>query len=255
MTRRVPTEDEVALFKAALKEGAQLPPRRGKGKARSLAKSKALRTQTPSDPERDPVSPPENRRSKAAKGVLAHPPGPKQTDIAPSRRALLEAERALFEAALQDAAPLGQSSLTRLRPAPAKAHVARASTGPGVSGPSPSGLDGRRRTKLRRGDLEPEARLDLHGLTETAAHDALTRFVHQARARGQRLVLIVTGKGDRAAGADDSDPFVRRRGVLRQLTPRWLKEPELAQFVADMTSAHRRHGGQGALYVYLRKPR
>ena len=105
--------------------------------------------------------------------------------------------------------------------------------------------------------MEPEAKLDLHGLTEATAHRALVTFLRGTQVRGLKLVLVVTGKGRRRA---DDEPFdlelvARSRGVLKTMVPRWLKEPELARFVATFGEAHRRHGGAGALYVYLRKPR
>lgn len=121
----------------------------------------------------------------------------------------------------------------------------------------PSGLDGRTADRLRRGLLSPDARLDLHGLTEAAGHRALITFVKGAQARGLRLLLVVTGKGNARDEADAFDMFAGRspRGILREMTPRWLKERELAGLIADVRAAHRRHGGEGALYVYLRKPR
>lgn len=104
--------------------------------------------------------------------------------------------------------------------------------------------------------MEPDARLDLHGFTEAAAHGALITFLRSAQMRGHRLALVVTGKGTRKS--DPYAPFdleldARSRGVLKTAVPRWLKEPALAGIVADMREAHRKHGGAGALYVYLRK--
>jgi DNA-nicking Smr family endonuclease len=118
------------------------------------------------------------------------------------------------------------------------------------------GVDGGTSERLRRGRLEPQSRLDLHGLTEAAAHRTLERFLKNAHAQSLRLVLVVTGKGLKPAA--DDEPFdlelhTRSRGVLRAMVPRWLKETALAPLVADVRSAHRRHGGGGALYIYLRK--
>jgi DNA-nicking Smr family endonuclease len=92
-------------------------------------------------------------------------------------------------------------------------------------------------------------------LTEASAHRALSAFLRAAHASGNRLVIVVTGKG--APPAPDA-PFdlelhSRSRGALKTLVPRWLEEPGLARFVADVRAAHRKHGGAGALYVYLRK--
>lgn len=175
-----------------------------------------------------------------------------------NRRDLKAEERALFEAAMKDAVPVKKPA-AKPKPGAAKAKSrivsAREADRAAPPGSSKSrGLDGNTIERLRRGALEPEARLDLHGFTEVAAHGALTRFLRDAAARGQRLVLVVTGKG--APSVQDA-PFGRSdrmRGVLKTMAPRWLAEPELAGFVADVRIAHRRHGGEGALYVYLRKP-
>ncbi len=171
------------------------------------------------------------------------------------RRILTEEERQLFESELGDAAPVKRATApsTPNAPTPAKTEPALAP----ARGKLPrAGLDGNTSERLRRGEIEPEARLDLHGLTETAAHRALVTFLRAAHARKLRLVLVVTGKGGVPSTAHE--PFdlgfeAPRRGVLKRMTPRWLKEPELAGFVADTREAHRRHGGSGALYVYLRK--
>ena len=93
-------------------------------------------------------------------------------------------------------------------------------------------------------------------MTEASAHRALLVFVKGAQARGLKLVLVVMGKGVREDVADAPfglDLARRPRGVLKTMTPRWLKERDLEHLVADVRHAHRRHGGEGALYVYLRK--
>lgn len=174
------------------------------------------------------------------------------------RRDLKADERALFEAAMKDAVRIAKPA-AKPKAGAAKARKASvAMSAPARAAASlsakPGGLDGKTAARLARGLLEPEARLDLHGLTEAAAHGALVSFLRAAAARGLRLVLVVTGKGLKpalpsAVGRDD-----RVRGVLKTMTPRWLAEPELSRFVADVRAAHRRHGGDGALYIYLRKP-
>jgi DNA-nicking Smr family endonuclease len=90
---------------------------------------------------------------------------------------------------------------------------------------------------LRRGGLEPEARLDLHGLTHDGAYRALLRFLFGAQAAGHKLVLVITGKG----------------GVLRERLPLWLGQAELQPLVAGVNKAHVKHGGDGAFYVLLRR--
>ena len=116
----------------------------------------------------------------------------------------------------------------------------------------PSGVNGGTEDRLRKGLLEPDAKLDLHGMTEAAAYRALSRFLNGARQRGNRLILVVTGKGN--PRKDEGASWMQSpHGVLKQMVPRWLKEPELAAMIASTKTAHVRHGGGGALYVYLRK--
>jgi DNA-nicking Smr family endonuclease len=164
------------------------------------------------------------------------------------RRIATEDERALFEAVLRDA-----SVLHAEKKKPAKKSAAAPAPKPVVTPRSRlTGVDGKTAERLRKGAVELDARLDLHGLTENTAHRALTTFVRGAAARGARLTLVITGKGAKAQTIEELfDPPAR--GVLKTMVPRWLAEPELARFVADVRSAHKRHGGGGALYVYLRK--
>ena len=160
----------------------------------------------------------------------------------------------MFEAALRGAKALDrQPPSSKLTPRPGPKQQAKTAT---ETRRAPSGIDGRTAERLRKGALEPDAKLDLHGLTEDSAHRALVTFLRGALSRGARLALVVTGKGLKPSAPDE--PFDleldrRTRGVLRAMVPRWLEEPDLAGFVADVRSAHRRHGGAGALYVYLRK--
>lgn len=113
-------------------------------------------------------------------------------------------------------------------------------------------MDRRRYDKLRRGRVEPQARLDLHGMTADRAHGALAAFILGAHAAGLRLVLVITGKG-RPGGMDALAPH--RHGVLRHNVPHWLAAPPLASKVLQIAPAHVRHGGGGAYYVYLRRLR
>ena len=116
------------------------------------------------------------------------------------------------------------------------------------------GLDGNTQDRLDRGLIAPDATLDLHGMTQTAAHRALQRFLRGARERDNRLIVVVTGKGN--PRAPDAAPWTESpHGVLKEMVPRWLAEPGLAQLIARVQPAHIRHGGAGALYVYLRKSR
>jgi len=120
--------------------------------------------------------------------------------------------------------------------------------------PTPGGVNGKTELRLKRGALEPEAKIDLHGRTEAAAHRALLSFLANAHAGGLRLVLVVTGKGN-PNKRDDAPWMASPHGVLKQMVPRWLGEPDFARLIAKTQPAHLRHGGGGALYVYLRKNR
>jgi DNA-nicking Smr family endonuclease len=126
----------------------------------------------------------------------------------------------------------------------------RAAKKPGGSG----GLDGNTQDRLDRGLIAPDATLDLHGMTQDRAHRTLIRFLANARERDNRLIVVVTGKGN-PRPADAAAWTESPHGVLKEMVPRWLAEPELKALVARVQPAHVRHGGGGALYVYLRKSR
>ena len=118
-----------------------------------------------------------------------------------------------------------------------------------VPRPAPAGgIDKRTARRIRRGSLRIEARIDLHGFTREEARRRLTRFIAESQAAGRRLVLVVTGKGRRAEDG-------MAAGVIRRETPVWLARPPNAARVLDTAPAQPRDGGDGALYVYLRKPR
>lgn len=110
----------------------------------------------------------------------------------------------------------------------------------------PAGIDKRTVQRLRKGRLPIDDRLDLHGMTQARAHQALKRFIHSASETGNRCVLIITGKGSRPDGGV---------GVLRSMVPRWLNEGPIRDKVLTFRPAHVQHGGDGALYVMLRRRR
>jgi DNA-nicking Smr family endonuclease len=119
-------------------------------------------------------------------------------------------------------------------------------------------FDRKAERKIRSGHVEIEARVDLHGLRQDEAHAALSAFLRRCQGKGQRWVLVITGKGKSGDGERDR-PFEmassRERGVLRRSVPRWLEEPELRSLVVSYTEAALKHGGEGALYVHLRSKR
>jgi DNA-nicking Smr family endonuclease len=106
------------------------------------------------------------------------------------------------------------------------------------------GIEPRRKHRIAKEREEIGARIDLHGMTQDRARAALDAFVARAWNDGWRAVLVITGKG------------VQGDGILRKAVPGWLGAPELSHIVAGISEAARHHGGEGALYVALkRKPR
>jgi DNA-nicking Smr family endonuclease len=115
---------------------------------------------------------------------------------------------------------------------------------PNASAPPLAPLGRRMKQRVARGKEQIDARLDLHGLTQSEAHGELLRFLRRANARDARLVLIITGKGR------GGEP-----GVLRRQVPHWLALPEFRELVVGFEDAHVTHGGEGALYVRVRRAR
>lgn len=125
-------------------------------------------------------------------------------------------------------------------------------TPPPKSTPDLNAFDRKAARRLRGGRIEIEARIDLHGMRQHEAHVALRRFLLSCSGRGLRWVLVITGKGGPRA-RDDDGYAVPERGVLRKNVPMWLAESELRAVVVSFTTAAIPHGGEGALYVQLRK--
>ncbi|GLK83514.1 Smr/MutS family protein [Ancylobacter defluvii] len=139
--------------------------------------------------------------------------------------------------------------------APVLAAPSKPALPPRPPGPPPlAPLEPKLRRRLSRG-AEVDARLDLHGLTQAAAHHRLGAFLRSAQGQGLALVLVITGKG--GAGNGGLSPLFGEgeRGVLRRLVPQWLAEPALRGIVVGFETASRGHGGEGALYVRLRRVR
>ncbi len=179
--------------------------------------------------------------------------------IKPLRSAVRTAEPDIQEATAPVKMP-AESPHTKPR---TKSHT-KLRTPPGVAAtpevsvpklPSLAPLDRRTKQRVARGRDPIEARLDLHGMTQTQAHAALLRFLRRAQGDGAKTVLVVTGKGlatRSRGGASDGD---HERGVLRRQVPMWLALPEFRLLVVGFDDAHAGHGGQGALYVRLRRAR
>jgi DNA-nicking Smr family endonuclease len=133
-----------------------------------------------------------------------------------------------------------------------EAEAARAGPASRAKAPPPlAPLDKRLMRRLARGRGAIDRSIDLHGMTQAEAHDALRGFLAGAQARGDRLVVVVTGKG--AARADGAGSWGDAPGVLRRSVPHWLHAPDLRAIVLGFEEAGRAHGGAGALYVRLRR--
>ncbi|HEU0084148.1 MAG TPA: Smr/MutS family protein [Bradyrhizobium sp.] len=191
-------------------------------------------------------------------------PSAPESVIAPGRRrALSEEERALWEsiakqikplrkkaAKISNAAAADESPITakRVNKAPTSAPPAKLPRSAKPPPPPPLAPLGRReRSQLSRGRRDIEARLDLHGMTQTRAHRALQSFLQRASSDGLSFVLVITGKGAATPGSG--------RGVLRRQVPEWLNLPEFRALVVGFEEAHKAHGGEGALYVRVRRTR
>ena len=158
------------------------------------------------------------------------------------RRGLAEAARP----AAKSHSNAHSKSHAKAQPPSLRAHAAPAR--PAAKAPPPlMPIDRRLKQRLARGQVEIDARLDLHGRTLSDAHAALLRFLHRVQGEGAKTVLVITGKG----GADVD----RGRGVLRRQVPLWLALPELRGHVLGVEEAHAAHGGAGAFYVRLRRGR
>ncbi len=178
------------------------------------------------------------------------------------KRGLTEEERALWHAVAKSATPLrrrkaivinGNADTTDVvrpiarheKPTPVRPAAAK------VAKPSPpplAPLGRRERSQLAKGRKSIDARLDLHGMTQERAHRRLIGFLQGAAQDGATFVLVITGKG--RASVLESD-----RGVLRRQVPHWLALPELRSLVVGFEEAGIGHGGEGALYVRLRRAR
>jgi DNA-nicking Smr family endonuclease len=181
---------------------------------------------------------------------------------APRRRALSAEERELWDSIARHVKPLKKHRAAKAKaaihvePAPALPVAKPAPAPRPTAAPIPprpakpqlpplAPLGKRERTRLSRGRSEIEARLDLHGMTQARAHRALSGFLHRAHQDGLTFVLVITGKG--RSGGDS--------GVLRRQVPEWLSLPEFRAFVVGFEEAHIGHGGEGALYVRIRRAR
>jgi len=194
------------------------------------------------------------------------------------KRKLTPEEERLWRLAMKDTEPLG----TLLGDAPAtppakplksiKANQPpvkkkRPDPAPSTHAPKPSPrkqelplhhLDRRSTQQVRRGQVHVDGKLDLHGMRQHQAHEALNSYVSSAQRSGKRIILVVTGKGQEARsdhpwGRDEDSFTTRGGGVLQSQVPQWLAQAPLRQMIFSVQQAHPHHGGSGALYVFLKK--
>jgi DNA-nicking Smr family endonuclease len=184
---------------------------------------------------------------------------PELVDPPRRKRMLSEEERALWETVAKQAKPLRKKPRVAKAAQEAETPAAHAEPSPSAkmvrapkhAKPSPpplAPLGRRERSQLSRGRKEIDARLDLHGMTQMRAHRVLQDFLRRAHADGLTFVLVITGKG-KTTGAESE------RGVLRRQVPQWLALPEFRNMVVGFEEAHIGHGGEGALYVRIRRVR
>ncbi len=179
------------------------------------------------------------------------------------RRQLTEEERALWHGVARSIAPMQRArrraeTAEDADPPPAEAKPASTpavrpavrSNPPPAKEPPPLAPLGRRlKQRVARGREPIEARLDLHGYTQAEAHAELLRFLRRAQADNFKTVLVVTGKGNTRNGRNENTA----PGVLKRAVPQWLALPEFRSLVLGFEDAHVGHGGQGALYLRLRR--
>ena len=182
-----------------------------------------------------------------------------------TRRRLSDDERVLWKGVTRSVAPLRRrpkaspddappARETRIR---VNARSGSAETGQAPAPQAPAArpappplasLTRKMKQRIARGRHAIDGRLDLHGMTQDEAHGALLSFLRSRQAHGARVVLVITGKGGRSGESGG-------RGVLRRMVPLWLGLPELRGLVVGFESAGIGHGGEGALYVSLRRSR
>lgn len=159
----------------------------------------------------------------------------------------------LWQRAARDFKPLKPAPEKEQVPSPVVKRRFKEKSGPPLPAvavlPSESGshgLDRRSKERLRKGEYRIDAQLDLHGFTQSAGHTQLIRFLKESYASGLRCVLVITGKGKSVQ---------HPRGVLRQNLRVWLESQDVANLILGTATALPRHGGEGALYVLLRRNR
>jgi DNA-nicking Smr family endonuclease len=158
-----------------------------------------------------------------------------------------QSDRRLWREAMRSVTPLRRRAAASSAPPPVTVEASPPNVPPLRHPPVDrfAGIDRANAERLKRGQHRIEARLDLHGMTQSEAYRAVAAFVHASGDSGLRCVLIITGRG-----LDPDGP-----GVLKSAVPRWLEQPGLRRQILAIAPAQPRHGGAGALYLLLRRRR
>jgi DNA-nicking Smr family endonuclease len=143
------------------------------------------------------------------------------------------------------APPPKARKLVPSRPMPSYRSDGKPGRGPGT------GIEPNLKKRLQRGTTDIDGTIDLHGMRQAEAHAALSRFIHARVSRGDRTILVITGKGLKKLGHDAAT--IVEAGVLRTMLPVWLSDPKLSPLIAGWDVAAQSHGGEGAYYVRLRR--
>lgn len=169
------------------------------------------------------------------------------------RRKLDPEERTLWNRVTRSLKPLPRSRAAPSVPRPKPLRSASLAPSPrsAIPNQAPAALDRRLKRRLARGIVSVDGRLDLHGMTQARAHSALLQFLRRAHAEGARFVIVVTGRG--TARGDASWEPGRGTGVLRRQVPLWLALPQFHAYVSACEQADAAHGGEGALYIRIRR--
>lgn len=199
-------------------------------------------------------------------------PKPRASSLTPKGRPLRPEERALWGHVAKSVQPLPgkvhpptddlphapvpgekkQKAAHRPQPLPHNTGVLHKREAPRPTPELQASLDGATERKLKRGKAQVDAKLDLHGMRQHQAHEALIRFIHFAQSRGHRCVLVITGKGTRGPG--HTNPYeTPGPGILKTRLSQWLAQEPLRNQTYGLREAHPRHGGAGAHYVFIRK--
>lgn len=138
----------------------------------------------------------------------------------------------------------------------AKAGVIQAALSPmltKIAAAKPSGTDRKTDDKIRKGLMEIDAKLDLHGNNAANARKKLLAFVLSSHGKGKRCILLITGKGQ--GGAQTAEWYESTKGIIRREFRLWLEDPSVRGLILSITEAQPKHGGSGAFYIYLKKNR